>query len=151
MWVLRNILHDWSDADCQRILSAIRAAVGATPITLTLVEVCTHQLRVLACGMPQVAAARPGGFAGTWVRSLYVLGQHGHGWRNDWDACLLSRAGVQLLRVCPPAAALRPAPACMINRCCLHPAAHGNCASPHIANQLPSCLLHVATTLRSAL
>ncbi len=59
VWVLRNILHDWSDADCQRILSAIRAAVGATPMTLTLVEVCT--LRVLACGMPYVAAARPGG------------------------------------------------------------------------------------------
>ena len=40
VWVLRNIIHDWNDADSQRILSAIRAAAGATPgVTLCFVEV----------------------------------------------------------------------------------------------------------------
>ena len=39
-WVLRNIVHDWNDADSQRLLCAIRAAAGATPgITLCFVEV----------------------------------------------------------------------------------------------------------------
>ncbi len=79
VWVLRNILHDWSDADCQRILSAIRAAVGATPMTLTLVEVCTHHS---ACSPAACLLLLLRGLAvvGTRVCSLYVLEQHGHGW-----------------------------------------------------------------------
>ena len=29
VWILRFILHDWSDSDSAHILSAIRAAIGA--------------------------------------------------------------------------------------------------------------------------
>ena len=38
-WVLRHILHDWNDADAARILATLRAAIGAVPVTLCLVEV----------------------------------------------------------------------------------------------------------------
>ena len=44
-WVLRHILHDWNDADAARILATLRAAIGAVPVTLCLVEV--EALRVL--------------------------------------------------------------------------------------------------------
>ena len=38
-WVLRHILHDWNDVDAARILAAMRAAMGSTPVTLCLCEV----------------------------------------------------------------------------------------------------------------
>ena len=38
-WVLRHILQDWNDADAARILATLRAAIGAVPVTLCLVEV----------------------------------------------------------------------------------------------------------------
>ncbi|KAK9822176.1 hypothetical protein WJX81_006917 [Elliptochloris bilobata] len=37
-WVLRHILHDWNDEDAARILAALRRAIGATPVTLCIVE-----------------------------------------------------------------------------------------------------------------
>ena len=37
--MLRHILHDWNDADAARILATLRAAIGAVPVTLCLVEV----------------------------------------------------------------------------------------------------------------
>ena len=40
MWVMRTILHDWSDEESAQILATLRAAIGATPVTLTIVEVC---------------------------------------------------------------------------------------------------------------
>jgi hypothetical protein len=50
VWVLRNIIHDWNDADSQRILSAIRAAAGATPgVTLCFVEVRGVLPAILFC------------------------------------------------------------------------------------------------------
>ncbi len=39
VWFLRYILHDWDDADAARILAALRAAMGATKVTLCIVEV----------------------------------------------------------------------------------------------------------------
>ena len=38
MWVLRFILHDWNDGDAARILAALRAAMGTTPVTLCICE-----------------------------------------------------------------------------------------------------------------
>ena len=38
-WLLRYILHDWSDGDAARILAALRAAMGTTKVTLCIVEV----------------------------------------------------------------------------------------------------------------
>jgi len=43
-WVLRHILHDWNDVDAARILAAMRAAMGSTPVTLCLCEVNTPRL-----------------------------------------------------------------------------------------------------------
>ena len=42
MWVMRTILHDWSDEESSQILSTLRAAIGATSVTLAIVEVCSH-------------------------------------------------------------------------------------------------------------
>lgn len=39
VWVMRTILHDWSNEESAQILSALRAAIGATPVTLAIVEV----------------------------------------------------------------------------------------------------------------
>lgn len=41
VWILRFILHNWSDSDSAHILSAIRTAIGATSVTLCIVEVCS--------------------------------------------------------------------------------------------------------------
>ena len=49
VWVMRTILHDWSDEESSQILSTLRAAMGATPVTLAIVEVCLHP-RVRAYG-----------------------------------------------------------------------------------------------------
>ena len=38
MWVMRHILHDWSDGDAARILAALRGAIGTTPVTLCICE-----------------------------------------------------------------------------------------------------------------
>ena len=38
--MLRNILHDWPDADVLRILRSLRQAVGGKAVSLVLVEVC---------------------------------------------------------------------------------------------------------------
>jgi hypothetical protein len=48
-WVLRHILHDWNDADAARILAAMRAAMGSTPVTLCLCEVSMPRLPHPAC------------------------------------------------------------------------------------------------------
>ena len=37
---MRLILHDWSDADSVKILTALRAAIGAKRVRVALVEVC---------------------------------------------------------------------------------------------------------------
>ena len=44
---MRTILHDWSDAESRQILSTLRAAIGATPVTLTVVEVCCSPQHVI--------------------------------------------------------------------------------------------------------
>ena len=48
-WVLRHICHDWNDADAARILAALRAAIGDTPVTLCLVEVEASCARYSSC------------------------------------------------------------------------------------------------------
>jgi hypothetical protein len=85
-YLLKNILHDWDDATCLRILSRVRAGMGARARLLvceTLLERNdTHPLRALAD--LQMAVACSGR-----ERSL-----------EDFRA-LLSRAGLRLGRVFP--------------------------------------------------
>lgn len=55
-YTLRNILHDWPEADCVRILAAIRARISAADVAakrvdLLLVEVTTAE-EVLPCHLP---------------------------------------------------------------------------------------------------
>ena len=151
VWVMRNILHDWSDADCQRILSAIRAAVGATPITLALVEVCTTHsaCSLAACLMALRGAWRlsvHGSAACTCVESAATTGA------ERQDACL--GQAEQILRVLPAchSSAVRTS----LHDTTLLPPPKSRIAtvrwlSPHIACQLPSYYPSVVATPRSAL
>ena len=83
---MRTILHDWSDEESSQILSTLRAAIGATPVTLTIVEVCSSPAE----------HAEPGCLAGVksilWMcraaPSLYKCSEGGRGAQtsmlNEW-------------------------------------------------------------------
>ena len=48
-YLLRLILHDWSDSDSIAILSSIRQAMGNAKTKLLIVEVCIHSCSSCDC------------------------------------------------------------------------------------------------------
>ncbi|KAI8476834.1 MAG: O-methyltransferase-domain-containing protein [Monoraphidium minutum] len=91
VYVMREILHDWSDADALRILREVRAAAGRhAGVRLVIVEAC------ISMQMGSSATARIGG-------DVHMLVQYG-GARERTEAqfdALLAGAGWELRRVIP--------------------------------------------------
>ncbi|GBF98937.1 hydroxyneurosporene methyltransferase [Raphidocelis subcapitata] len=91
IYVLREILHDWSDADSIRILREVRAAIGARArCRLLIVEA------VLASAMRSTASARVNG-------DIHMLVQYGDAKeRTEAQFCgLLEASGFEMRRVVP--------------------------------------------------
>jgi hypothetical protein len=105
VYVLKNILHDWGDADAARILRRVRAAMTRPGARAVLVEV--------------VRSARAGpepwnvDFADFLDLNMLVTVGGRERTRAEW-ARLLAAAGLELVRVVAPGTAVRTAAPCAI-------------------------------------
>lgn len=92
LYALRQILHDWSDADCLRILREVRAAIGDAPgCRLVIVESCIAAGRMTTTHTPRVTG------------DVHMMVQYGDA-RERTDAqfaALLHAAGFRLARLLP--------------------------------------------------
>lgn len=91
IYLMKSILHDWNDADCQRILSTVRRAVPAAARVVVAED--------LVCGPNQPCPAKP--------RDINMLVRTGGRNRTEQEyRAVLARGGFAVARVIPTSSTL---------------------------------------------
>lgn len=88
MYILKNVIHDWPDAESITVLSKVRAAAAAGS-TLLLAEL--------------VLPDHDRGFIGNWIDMEMLIAQAGRERTSTEYDALLKHSGYQLIRVVPTA------------------------------------------------
>jgi hypothetical protein len=88
IYVLKNVVHDWPDAESTTVLSKVRAAAAAGSMLLLAELVLPDHDR---------------GFIGNWIDMEMLIAQAGRERTSTEYVALLKHSGYQLIRVVPTA------------------------------------------------